>query len=674
MRALQILLLLVLGTHLTLAQERPAPPSKDSLKIKMRDSVMAARDSLINKSRKKEDEKTLLTIKDYKIISIDRDTSFVDTSQSIQKDYKYNYLRRDHFELMPFSNVGQAYNRLSHNFEQYLPYPQLGATARQFAYYEVDRINYYNVPTPLTELMFKTTFEQGQFLDALLAVNTSRRFNFSLAYTGMRSVGKYQDDQAELGRFRTTFNYVTANNRYWIRGHYAYQDLENQENGGILESSQAAQFESGDPEFQDRSRIDVTYQNTDSRVVGRRYFLDHQYNIVRPKKDSLETRSTLLSVGHRLMYETRFFQFLQDSQADSFGEAFDTPINDKARLQSFYNEASANFSNPTWGTLSGRLSHYHYNYRLESILIQDDGSVIPNTMEGEEILLGGFYENRIGGLHLKGDVQYALSSELTGNQYDFYAGYQLGENLSLYGRLKATSRMPNFNILLYQSEYSNFNWDNRAAFDKQQRRAIEAGLNAGKWGSAKVEFNTIENYTYFELDPEIPLQEVVDGNINAFVSPQQEEGTVNYFKVEYQNELKWRRWSLDNRILYQEVGQENQVFNVPQLVTRNSLYYSKWVFDKAMFLQTGVTLKYFTKYNMDGYHPLLGELYTQNREELGGFPMLDFFINARVRQTRIFLKAEHFNSGFGENNFYSAPNYPYRDFVIRFGLVWNFFS
>ncbi|MEM9425047.1 MAG: putative porin, partial [Spirochaetota bacterium] len=85
--------------------------------------------------------------------------------------------------------------------------------------------------------------------------------------------------------------------------------------------------------------------------------------------------------------------------------------------------------------------------------------------------------------------------------------------------------------------------------------------------------------------------------------------------------------------------------------------------------------KYFTAYNMDGYNPLLGEFYIQNTESFGGYPLLDFFINARVKQTRIYLKAEHFNSSFGGNfDFYSAPNYPYRDFVIRFGLVWNFFS
>ena len=94
-----------------------------------------------------------------------------------------------------------------------------------------------------------------------------------------------------------------------------------------------------------------------------------------------------------------------------------------------------------------------------------------------------------------------------------------------------------------------------------------------------------------------------------------------------------------------------------------------------MYIQTGVTFKYFTAYNMNAYNPLLGEFYVQNQEELGAFPLIDLFINARVRQTRIYLKAEYINTIWSkEYNYYSAPNYPYRDFVIRFGLVWNFFS
>ena len=132
--------------------------------------------------------------------------------------------------------------------------------------------------------------------------------------------------------------------------------------------------------------------------------------------------------------------------------------------------------------------------------------------------------------------------------------------------------------------------------------------------------------------------------------------------------------ALNNTVLYQQTDQDGNVLNLPTLVTRNSLYFSSDVFKKAMFVQTGVTFKYFTEYYMDAYNPLLADFYVQDREKLGGFPLLDFFINAKVRQTRIYLKAEHFNAAFGERNYYSAPNYPYRDFVIRFGLVWNFFS
>ena len=93
-----------------------------------------------------------------------------------------------------------------------------------------------------------------------------------------------------------------------------------------------------------------------------------------------------------------------------------------------------------------------------------------------------------------------------------------------------------------------------------------------------------------------------------------------------------------------------------------------------MLLQTGVVFNYFTEYTANDYNPLLGEFYIQNETKIGGFPLLDFFVNAKVKQARLFVKAEHFNSAMTDYNFYSAPNYPYRDFIVRFGIVWNFFK
>ena len=42
-------------------------------------------------------------------------------------------------------------------------------------------------------------------------------------------------------------------------------------------------------------------------------------------------------------------------------------------------------------------------------------------------------------------------------------------------------------------------------------------------------------------------------------------------------------------------------------------------------------------------------------EKIGSFPLFDFFFNAKIRQTKIFIIAEHINSSFTGNNFYSTP-------------------
>ena len=120
-------------------------------------------------------------VQDYLIISHKRDTVHVDTTLSIKKEYKFNYLRRDNFELLPFSNVGQTYNKLAYDFHSDKLMPLFGARGRHFNYMEIEDINYYRVPTPFTELYYKTAFSQGQQVDAFFTVNTSPQLNISIS-------------------------------------------------------------------------------------------------------------------------------------------------------------------------------------------------------------------------------------------------------------------------------------------------------------------------------------------------------------------------------------------------------------------------------------------------------------------------------------------------------------
>ena len=87
------------------------------------------RDSLSGKQSRKAVKNDDAKIQDYLIITRENDTIQVDTTLSIHKEYKFNYLRKDDFELLPFSNMGQTYNTLSHDFKSSILIPGIGASA-----------------------------------------------------------------------------------------------------------------------------------------------------------------------------------------------------------------------------------------------------------------------------------------------------------------------------------------------------------------------------------------------------------------------------------------------------------------------------------------------------------------------------------------------------------------
>ena len=616
--------------------------------------------------KKKQEE--ALTIEDYRIISQEGDTTLVDSTLTIQKEYRYNYLRRDYFELLPFANVGQPFNRLGVDLNKTKWLPQLGGRARHYNYYESEDIRYYDVATPLTELMFKTTFERGQLLDAMLAFNTSRRLNFSIAYKGFRSLGKYREDEMLSGNFRTTASYNTENGVYWLRAHFASQDIRGQENGGLLDRE--GQFESGDSEFSDRSRIDVLFSGVTNRLNGKRYFLDHQLRLLGGPGDSTRQGGSL-SLGHRFSYESKYYQYNQRNNSAYFGDLIFEPVDDQAYLKTYYNRVGLSLENRVVGNLEAFVDWYRYSYYFTSS-IRNEEVIIPNRLSGDELIGGAAWDKDFGALRLQARGGVGLSGDLTGSYLDASVALRLGRDLNLRAGLHHSARKPDFNYLLYQSDYLNYNWDNSNTFENEQVQSLFGHLLSDTWGNLQVQYSSADSYSFFRSTADD--SQIEAGEERAFIRPFQLGERLNHLRVKYQKEFRWRKWALDNTLLYQEVDQSENVLNVPSFVTRNTLYFSSDVFRKAMYIQTGITFKYFTDYHMNSYNPLMAEFYVQDREEIGGFPLLDFFINARVRSARIYLKAEHFNSIFTKPNFYSAPNYPYRDFVIRFGLVWNFFS
>ena len=626
--------------------------------IKNKNNVL--NDSLYNDSRKSTSNVNIKNenakIVDYLIVSRESDTTYVDTTLTIQKEYKYNYLRKDNFGLMPFSNVGQTYNSLYYNFESSNLMPSFGARARHFNYMEIEDIKYYHVPTPLTELYFKTAFEQGQQLDAFFTTNINKQINFSIAYKGIRSLGKYQHILTSTGNFRFTTSYKTKNDRYVANAHIVMQDLLNEENGGVTDDN-IQFFESGDPAFIDRGVLNVNFEDAENILEGKRFHLDHAYHILRVK-DSLSKNS--LSIGHIISFEDKFYEFRQTTENEFFGSAFKSSnLKERVTLENFYNQLQLNYSNSILGDLQFNTSYNDFNYGYDKVVVLNN-SYITNRLKGNVLSVGGKYHKKINRFELNGELGVNVSGDFDGNFIFGKVSYAITDDILASAIINHSSKAPNYNYLLYQSEYINYNWQNN--FNNIETEKIGFKLQSKKLANISVDYTTISDYTYFKKDATENL-----------VKPFQNDNTINYLQVKLDKEIKFGKFGLENTLLYQNVQDDNQVLNVPEFITRNTLYYSNHFFKRAMFLQTGITFNYFTKYNMNAYDPLLAEFYVQTDKEYGGFPRFDVFVNVKISQVRIFLKAEHVNSAWTGYDFYSAPNNPYRDFVIRFGLVWNFF-
>ena len=655
------------------------------------EEILKGKEQLKKKTKKKSKKKDTLLIENYKFFLYKKTDKYVDTSLTIYKDYKFNFLRKDNFELLSFANVGQTYNKLGHNFNERFKLPQVGARGKHFTYFEKEDIQYFNVPTPFTELFAKSTFEQGQILDALVSLNLTPEYNFMVAHKGYKSLGKYQSVRARGNQFRFSSNYKSKNNSTIWRLHFTSQNIFNKENGGLNSESiyyyeQAPDYfvvddfgeriinEDGSNEmiyydgFLDRSRLG-TMIFAENSLYSKRFYSDFRKNIFLNKN-----KESLLAIGYEFTHEYKKIEYIDDYAGRLFGETNESAIKDKSRmyyqenkvyLESYLNklgELYLSLSLVKWDN-----AYKDYEEELSDLILELNKNQTNINIKWTKILPKIFFEFEYGN---------TLKSELSSNFLKLNISLIPLKNINTNISISKSVRSPNFNFILFRSAYNSYNWYNESLKNEEISNA-QFEISYKKLLKITADYYTLDNYTFFKENANN-----LNGEIDSyrFASPFQAPSNIKYYKIKLENHNKIGKFALINTVQYQKKEQnivelsELETLNVPEWLTRNTLLYSTDVFNKALFLQTGITFNYFTKFFADYYNPLLSELVTQNYKQIGDYPRLDFFINAKIQQTRIFVKVEHLNSSSTGYDFYSDPFNPYRDLSVRFGVVWNFFQ
>lgn len=656
MRIFIFLYLLVIPT-LLFSQEKKTAPRKD---LDMNTEYSSITDSVKKKKAK------IATIDQYKIVTLEHDTIYADTSLTIKSAYRQNHLRKDLFGLLEFSNIGQPLNTLQYSLTSFSPYPEIGFTGKHFNYIQADQIRYYSAATPFTELFFNTTINKGQNVDSFITLNTSKNLNFSIAYRGLRSEGDYINQLVSAGNFRFTTSYATTSRRYAINAHFVNQDIMNEENGGITNVSN---FESNDPDFKNRQRLQVYLTDAETLLKGRRVFFDHAFRV------NPTDGNNNLYLTHQFNYEYKNYQYKQPTVASSitdnnnvtttvnrFGDSYvASGINDETKYERLYNKVGAAYENSLLGKFNFFIDDYRSNYKYERVIVRD-GNAVPADLYLQFNNVGAQYEYQKN----KWNGRFLYSRSITNqslSDLDAKLRYDLNEKIKFDFRYRNINKLPNNNYNLYQSSWISYNWSND--FKNEKINSLSAEITT-PWLTGQVQYTVLKDHLYFADTSNVANVQII--------SPKQYGNVINYLEIKASREFKFGPFALDNTLLYQKVDQSDLILNVPDFVTRNTFYYSNHFFKKALFMQTGIVFNYLTKYYGDNYNPVIAEFFVQQEKKTGGFATFDVFINARIRQTRFYLKAEHLNALFSQSNYYSAPDNPYRDFVLRFGLVWNFFQ
>jgi len=585
-------------------------------------------------------------IEKLKKFNINNDTILLDTTLNINKFYEFNFRRKDNFELIKPNNVGQPYNNLSYVIDE-SNYPIIGYSANKTQLQTSDDIYFYDVAYPMTELLFKTVFSQGQLTDVLFTTNVNRKLNFSLGFKALRSLGKYQNSLSGSKNFTFTYNYNSK--KFSSKSFYLSQKLEKHESGGLSLIS-INDFESKDPVFNERSKLNVKFEDAVNVYFQRDFYSHNKFKISDNKKN--------LSLNHTLHYVTVNNSYNQSLINNYYGGLIGgiTTVDDKFKFRSINNKISFDISNIIFDFAEIGFINFNYEY----FNLNSGNEKIKENSNLFSIKLSKNFEI----LDFDFDLQKKISGDRIGDRLNVVLKPAKKFNLDLNLKFSSVKSHPGLIYDNYYSGFSGVNWTNRN--DLVNTSSIFINYNNKKFGQFSLSGSLINNYVYVSTE---------NSDIESYIPYiNQAEFDIKLFKLKYVKNFIFGKFSINNSFLIQDVNQNDNILNIPDFVYRNSFFISEKIFKNVLEIQSGFNFKIFSKFFINEYNPVISTFHIQDKRKIGGFPIVDFFLNAKIRQTRLFFIFEHINSSFSENNFFTTPSMPYRDSNFRFGLNWSLFN
>lgn len=511
-----------------------------------------------------------------------------------------------------------------------------------------DDVKYYQSKGPYANLTGIAGSKQEQNFRMIFTNSFKNKLNLTVAFNRYGGLGFFNRQQTFTNNFYASSNYTNKNNRLGYYAYFLFNKVKHHENGGIKDDSLFLEDITIN-----KNLLPVNLSNAKREV---RYSTIHFNPWLRLNKDS--DSSSVLS--HFIDYDINF--------SGNFTEYNDDGVYTDKFYSLTYFDTLATKDSTHWRTISNALNYtlkinpidakLRIGFRNEyNMLHQYYDSTLMNNMVN-----AGFY---LHDEHYDGFVKldYIINGS-NQNDYSLEINNRYQKNV-LYGLFKSPL-VANFNVQLEKRHpdymqnlwYSNhFQWQNNfSPIDKFQGN-LGLGTEDGRFQIGAIA-QSIKNFIYFD----------------EFARPQQTPVTIQnialYLKKDF---LFLKHLGLNLGYTYQSSSYQ-AIVSVPNQIANGAIYYQGNLFKKALQLQIGFGAQYFSEFNGLAYMPATNIYYVQTQKMVGDYPFIDFFLNARIKPVRFFIKIDHVSQGFLGSNYYLSPGYIQNDRAFKFGLNWVFFD
>lgn len=602
--------------------------------------------------------------------------TIVDTTLHNFEFYNPNKQKNSFYQDLGIT--GSANTSLILNFNPNTSF-NIGIDAYDLFLRDISEIEIIETPSPFTQLFYVMGPKKENVLRVQHAQSyLDKQIKFGMDFKLYNTIGYYSTQESDVKNFNVNFGYKTKDKRYSIDAVYFHNKIVVQENGGIVSDSLYV-----DNLESNRQIISVNLATAENYIkysglgFTQQFYIANAepdysaipdtntieldgYTVYHYKKPYFDPITPLGRISHSFVYSREIYQYSDTEGASDFysdvpgfiegaTKTFDSISHRKIENTFLYSNANYkdNIEKPKFltysfgvGLISNRYSQDNYKWAVLASTLTE-----VNPQAKIQLFLTNRYSLSASGLYsYRSDntSAYSLNGKLN---------LQIGKNFIDIGVLSTSTQA----YWIYEHYFSDyFEWSNDFKNQKHQEISLEYTRKLTK---LKANAGLIHDYLYFD----------------TAIKPNQYNAALSYYKVSFDQGLRFGNFGLDINIIYQFVSDKN-IIRVPNLYTNTKLFYNNTLFKGVLELEIGINGRYFSSFYANNYLPALRTFYAQDDEQFGNYPYFDVYLNAKIKRARIFFKYEQLNSGFMPQNYFISPHYSNPDAGLKFGVIWQLFN